>query len=391
MKDANITFGPGDFAGDPLADGSAKTAFGEIAVAPFEIQAGWSFNYNINPEAITEVSQNGGSVTQEDSFANIQSGTDPGGFAFIRTKRAVAYTPGIGAIARFTAVFDTPQENSNQLIGIGNDSDGWFFGYNGLQFGIMKRRGGVDEWIYQDQWNANLRPDFNPQKGNVYEIKYQWLGFGMQYFGVEDDAGNISHVHKLKYANLNEQVSVFNPTLPIAAGVANFGNTTNISLKTPSAIGGTQGEANPSAMTVPVGYKFEDTIITGLNYLFSLQNPALYLGKDNRQPIEPIFLTLTTEGNKPVVFRVILNPVLTAPAWVDINTGVTPLQGDIAATAYTGGDEVLTIALGKIDSSGVIDLTPLRSIINAESILTLVADSQGASEITVGATFRSRI
>lgn len=46
----------------------SKTAFGELAVAEFRPQCGWSFNYNINDSVIKKTVTNSGAVTQEGSF-----------------------------------------------------------------------------------------------------------------------------------------------------------------------------------------------------------------------------------------------------------------------------------------------------------------------------------
>lgn len=366
-----------------------KTAFGELTVAKFVPQAGWMFNYNINSAIVIKAEISGGTVTHDVSFAKIQSGTDAAGDASIRTIRAMTYSPGIGALCNITAIFDTPQEDSVQIIGIGNGTDGWFFGYNGLKFGVMKRRNSIDEWIYQENWSDDAPDRFNPQKGNVYQISYQWLGFGMQYFGIEDDSGDIVNVHKIKYVNLNINVSVLNPSLPITAQVKNSGNTTNIVLKTPSAVAGTHGDGDAPPFSILVGYELSKTIPSGETYLFSLSNPTTYEGITNRLYVTPMMLTLATEGVKPVSFRVLFLPVLTAPNWVDLEPGITPLQYDVSASAFSGGRIVTSFTLAKIDSL-IVDLTILRARMDAGGTLAVVATSSGASEILVGATLRSR-
>lgn len=70
-----------------------------------------------------------------------------------------------------------------QLMGVGDDLDGFFFGYNGSSFGILRRQNGTDNWIPQSAWNndtfdGNGRSGvaLNATQGNVYSIQYQWLG-----------------------------------------------------------------------------------------------------------------------------------------------------------------------------------------------------------------------
>jgi len=69
----------------------------------------------------------------------------------------------------------------------------------------------------------------DPTKGNVYQIKYQWLGFGMIRFFVENpETGKFALVHKIKYANANTEPSIDDPSLPLLLEVINTANTTNL-------------------------------------------------------------------------------------------------------------------------------------------------------------------
>jgi len=369
----------------------SKTAFGEISVAQFQPQAGWIFAYNLNPSVILFTELFGGTVIHNGSFAECTTGTDPNALAFVRTQRSLTYSPGIGALARFTAIFDTPQENSQQLIGIINNTDGWAFGYNGLNFGIVRRRNTVDEWFYQEDWSENTYPTLNQQKGNVFQIKYQWLGFGMQYFGIENDNGDIETVHRIKYANLNDDVSISNPSLPIAAGVANQGNTTSITLKTPSAVAGLEGPAFSPVFETLIAYENIVTIGTGETYLFGLYSPDQWLGKENRLYVFPKLFTFATDGNKPVIIRVYAMPTITTPTWVDVASNVSPLQYDEVGTWVPNGEQqVFTYALGRADNAQV-DLSIIDAEILPNQIYAVTAETTSAGmDLVVGLNFKSR-
>ena len=371
---------------------SEKTSFGELAVAHQFVQAGWSFPYNINASSIRTITSDGGTVAHSGSFAELNTGTDPAGFASIRTDDLLTYTPGVGAILRITAVFDTPVADSYQLIGILDNEDGWAFGYIGTTFGVLRRKDSVNTFIPQSSWNKDTRDTLNPQKGNVYEIKFQWLGFGMQYFSIENSQGDLALVHTIEYANLNEDVSVSNPSLPVIAACGNTGNTTSLTLKTPSAVAMTQGQPYPEPFTTVTGYAYEETIVSGSNYLFTIYNPETYLAKANRLYGEVLLATIATDGTKAVTFRVILNSVLTAPVYTDIATGITPLQYDESATAYTNGLEILAVTLGKADSIQ-LDINKILegAKLNPDNQITLIAESTASSDVSVSFTLRSRI
>lgn len=378
--------------GDGISVPGATTPFGELSVAQTRIHCGWSFPYGINPIQVRKVELFGGVVSSANSFAELSTGTAANGVAFIRTNALLTYTPGIGAVARFTAIFDTPQDNSQQLIGIGNFTDGFFFGYDGLKFGILLRRNGNDSWVYQDSWNVDKRPDLDFTKGNVFEIAFQWLGFGMQYFRVEDDLGNLSSVHNVKYANKNTDTSLLIPSMPVSAGVSNNGNTTNITLKTPSAMAGTNGEAFPVSFTAPFGYSEVFNVVNGQNYLFTLYNPEQFNGIDNRLYLEPRYLRLTTDGSQPVRFIIYFGAILTNPVYEDIEPLVTPAQIDTQATAFTNGFTVFEVVLEKVDSQAfnLIEIFEATKIW-PENNLTVIAEASGNSVVTASITNRGRV
>ena len=378
--------------GGSIGASTAKTAFNEVSVAQNFVQAGWSFPFSINPVQTRFVEISSGTVTHSGNFAVVSTGTAADGTAFIRTIAQLSYTPGIGALARFTAIFDTPQVDSLQLIGVGDFNDGWFFGYNGLEFGILRRAKTVDTWVTQGQWNKNTYPDLNHQVGNVYEIRFKWLGFGDQYFAIANASGDVEDVHQIYYSNQNLETSVDVASLPIAMGVGNQGNTTDIQMKSPSAIAFSQGEAFPLDFTTPIGYAFEGTLGVGSNYMFSILNPDTFQTKDNKLYIEPALLTFTNETNKSITVRVLFNAVLTNPVWVDVETAVTPAQFDESATAFTNGIEVTTFTVPRL--AGVsFDVTSIFKSVKVwtETSVSFIADVTIAGDVTVGFTFRSRI
>ncbi|WP_141541750.1 hypothetical protein [Bacillus thuringiensis] len=121
-----------------------STAFGDVRSAEILPVVGWTFNYNINSDLINTTLTGSGTVSASDSMGIIESGPTSNSTAKIETIKALRYTPGLGALIRFTAVFTTGIQNSTQIIGIGDDLDVFFFGYNGTSFGILRRQNGTD-------------------------------------------------------------------------------------------------------------------------------------------------------------------------------------------------------------------------------------------------------
>lgn len=368
----------------------AVTAFNELVTSEFRPQTGWSFAYNLNEQIISTTELNGGTVIHDNVYAKCETGTDPAGVAFIRSNRPLVYTPGRGARMVFTAIFSTPAENSQQLQGVLNNEDGWAFGYTGVEFGIFKRRAGTTEFIPQSDWNVNKKPDLDPTKGNVYAIDFQWLGFGAQYFSIEDDDGNLSLVHIILYANKFDHVSVENASLPLSAGVANLGNASNIILRTPSAVGGIYGLPFEPAFEALIAYDMRLSVTAGETYLFGLQNPTDWLGKDNRLYVLPRLFVAAADGNKPVTFRVYSQPTINTPVWEDVEPDVSPLQVDTQGTFVLNGEaQVFTLPVGRIESKDV-DLRVIDAEINPRDIFAITVQADLSSDVRVGITFKSR-
>lgn len=83
----------------------------------------------------------------------------------------------------------------------------------------------------------------DPQKGNVYQIEFQYLGFGNARFSVEDpNTGKLVPFHMIKNANSRTSPVLKNPNTFVLATSANIGGTTSKTLRTVSMASFTQGD-----------------------------------------------------------------------------------------------------------------------------------------------------
>jgi len=63
---------------------------------------------------------------------------------------------------------------------------------------VLAGAANTEEWVAQANWNRNTVSWLDPQKGNVYKIEFQYLGFGDINFYVEDPAtGTFCLVHQI--------------------------------------------------------------------------------------------------------------------------------------------------------------------------------------------------
>jgi hypothetical protein len=82
----------------------------------------------------------------------------------------------------------------------------------------------------------------NPQRGNVYQVAFQYLGFGNAVFSIENpETGKLAPFHQIKNANSRTTPVLKNPNLFVLATSANIGGTTSRTLKTVSMASFTEG------------------------------------------------------------------------------------------------------------------------------------------------------
>jgi hypothetical protein len=121
-----------------------KTAFGELSVAEPTPVLQMSAQYGLTDEVMT-IASDGGTTYNGNSLFNVSSGTNPLGLASLNSKKQLAYKPGQGALARFTALFTLGVPNSLQAAGLINSEDAFAFGYIGDEFGVIYSRYGRTE------------------------------------------------------------------------------------------------------------------------------------------------------------------------------------------------------------------------------------------------------
>ena len=251
-------------------------------------------------------------------------------------------------------------------------------------------------WVAQASWNRDTFDGngesgvtLDPTKGNVYEIRYQWLGYGAIDFSIEDPATKLlTLVHRVEYANANTSPSLQNPTLPLHVMSKNTSNTTNLTIKTSSMGGFVEGrEAEQDLL------RGKENNITTLSTtelpILSVKNNVVHQSKINRVRLRLGFLALATEATKPIIFRIRLNPTLTGtPAFTDINAATSIASTDAAASGLAGGTEIFTTVLGKTDSV-IIDFHTLRKMLSPGDIITITAEATSGSgqEVTVSYTW----
>lgn len=471
-----------------------KTAFGELSTAELSPIVQVQFPYNINTD-IWEIRDNNGTSSVSNNLANLSTGADTNQSSTILSRVPIKYNPGQGGLCRFTALYTAGVANSTQYAGIGNSTDGYFFGYNGATFGILRRQGGKpkvskfeittksstdenititldgdaeggitvtngadvtvtaneiaahdfsnvgDGWevhsmgknvfftsfsdgaktgtfeittsneaaatvteplagvsatetiVTQTNWNKDTLDgssdgnnpseiNLDQTKGNVYQIRYQWLGFGAVEFWIEHGAdGELHLVHILEYANANTVPSVDNPTLPLYASAKNTSNASNIVLKIGSMGGFVEGRDTlrglPHSLTVE-----KAGVTTTETPIMTIHAHDIYRSTINRVRSRFTLGSVSIDGNKPGIVRIRLNATLVAGSFSPLNSNTSVINIDTSATSVSDGTLVFAEGIPKAGAT-IIDLDRLGIDLVAPDFLTLSIEATGTNIDTV--------
>ena len=272
-----------------------KTSYDELPMAEMTPIEQLSFPYNINTDIVTTTLTNGGTVTQSDNMAVLDSSSTTNSTAKMVSNKYTPYRSGQGALIRFNSLFTSTATttDSKQWIGVGDANDGFLFGYDGQDFSISYRTNGTETIIKQSDWNVDTMDgssnssnpssvNLDPTKGNVYQISYGDT-FGAVNFSIESDInGDMVLVHILKYNNNNIIPSTYNSTFPMCVEVGNGSSTDNIILKTANMSAFIEGK---NIVTGPLN-AHSNTLLTqdsdNDQEFFTLSGKTTFAGKVNK-------------------------------------------------------------------------------------------------------------
>lgn len=197
-------------------------------------------------------------------------------------------------------------------------------------------------WNYDKADGTGTLPVIDWSKGNIFQIKYQWLGYGMLQFYIEaPEIGRFIRVHAIKYANTSTTPTIGNPTLPFFFYASNGSNATNISMFTASCGGFVEGSTSKSTGGNLKTYTTNGSCGSSGTLLASLLNPNNYSGKNSR--IQVSVTDVSASAADAVTFRFYKNATLTgAASWTSVAANSCMFYDEGSATS-SGGDLVCAI------------------------------------------------
>ncbi len=211
----------------------------------------------------------------------------------------------------------------------------------------------VDHWVDQTDWNrdtadgGNQLPKLDVTKGQVARIRYQWLGFGMIAFDIENPFnGEFVAVHEIRYANTATVPITLQADMPLLIETANGGTTSVMVAKSGSMGAFALGEL---VLTGPTFTVSESASIDGTELpIFAIRIKEINLqGVTNTIRAFAQFVSLGTDSVKVSTFTGYLNPTLTgAPTWSDVDASESTVEVSTDATSFSGGSTVFKHTVG---------------------------------------------
>jgi hypothetical protein len=234
----------------------------------------------------------------------------------------------------------------------------------------------IEEFISQSNWNITTLTTsddpfiLNPQKGNVYQIQLQYLGYGAIRFYVENpNNGNFILVHRINYANANTSPSLDIPHFKLGIIAASMGSTTNVSVSCASMSAFNENQTDFPGKTHSY-ISSTSGIGTSLTNLLAFKKITVTGAVLNISDVKLLGLTLSSEATNPVIFELRLNPSITGVLkWFSTDEDTTLITATDSGTV-TNGEILYTIALSK-SSNITIDLTPFDLIMSNDDVLTI--------------------
>lgn len=154
-------------------------------------------------EYFNGVEQNKTNATSLNGALSLVSGA---GSTFLMGKRHPRYQPARGVLYSSSIFLDSATPS------------------NGTLYAVVRTY--RDSTVYEDRRACslvNLSPDFDPSKGNLYDIQFQWRGVGDFVFYV-----NLKEACRFSYLGTLPELSSSNPALPVSyeandSGVLRYG------------------------------------------------------------------------------------------------------------------------------------------------------------------------
>lgn len=384
--------------------------FSELRVAQRNVDVEIKFYYNINTKTIVTGHLNGGNASVVNRQAVLNTSTAANGKALVRSLRTNDYrvSQAIEASVAFLAPdvtgvagSQTGVANNRMLWGVIDrlENNGVYWGFDGNQsFSIFYKRDGVETKINKVSFNmdkldgvsetngivSQYNPDFT--KLQLIRVMFSWHGVTPFIFEIQNAMGEWVAFHIVSFVNNTTTSSIGVPILSPFSSVQNSGNTTNIQTIFQAGQISFLGNRNEDVSVRFFSLEAEKTVSTTAPVL-SLRSKDTYFSLANVISSVVDWLAISADGNKPVTVRIYKNASLTGAVFSDVDAVNSIIQADSSATAFTGGDYIISFRIGASGSYNN-SVRDLEMRLQPNDVLTFTAQSQSNNNVSIGARWR---
>jgi hypothetical protein len=236
----------------------------------------------------------------------------------------------------------------------------------------------TSNFVAQSQWNGEaLIEQFDPSKGNLYQISYQNMCWGeIKYFIVDRIRGFYVNVHTVRFVNTTTVSGLSNPAMRVGVYATSLGSTTNLNVYVNSFEAAIDGNVNrtrnPRSITAT-----QDVTTTNETALLTLRNRKTYNYLTNQIEIEPLFINIANDTNRNIRIRV--RTAVTTGIEQNFVSAGNNLVADIDRTpiVYTGGTLIASTAVAAAGISN-IDLNMRQITLPPDLMMIITAERTAA-------------
>lgn len=222
--------------------------------------------------------------------------------------------------------------------------------YLNRETGVNKK----DNWVFQENWNVDRCDGTGPsqfflvpQKGNVYSITYQYLGYGAILYQIENPkTGKFIPVHLVHYAGSSEVTHLENPHMPFQASIYAISDSipdATYSLSIASWAFMTEGKIEHFAPRFAVD-NYQSTVPGGVSEteraMLLLKHPEVDNSSSSQVGvfIRKISVGLDAGSGNVTIINVRINPTLTSrvPRWETVSYPDSPMLSCTSTLGNTG-------------------------------------------------------
>lgn len=206
-----------------------------------------------------------------------------------------------------------------------------------------------DVYVYEEDFDRkDILQTLDLTKGNVFQIRFSWLGFSdIEFFVLDPLRHRMELFHRMKITNTLTEPSIYIPHLPFQSFIASAGSATAMSLKLASFAMFTEAVIPPAFFPRFARQNTKNINNSTETVLLAIAVRYSHNGLVNQSRIFIDRLTLATESSKTTVFRIYKNPATLGadttsdyPNWqyIDLNDSATLI--DTNANTFTGGEQI---------------------------------------------------